>query len=75
MEPNGILKKIWKTVESTLDLSLIYFLVLGAIIILLSVPNPDSPLNYEAGKLLKQDPNKYVQTVMEWIRKYAQESK
>ena len=42
-----------------------------AIVLLLSSPNPNDPLNFEAGKLLREDKAQYFKTVMEWITNNA----
>lgn len=45
--------------------------VLLSLCSLLPQPNPDDPLVPEAARLYKTNPEKYNQTVREWVRRFA----
>lgn len=45
--------------------------ILMSIIALLDCPNPNDPLNREAGRLMQQDPDRYEMQVRSWTAEYA----
>ena len=48
--------------------------VLISISSLLSEPNPDDPINYEAASLFKKNIYEYYKTAREWSIKYAHQN-
>ena len=59
-----ILKHMWSPALSISK-------VLLSLSSLLSEPNPDSPLNGDAGKLMNKDPEEFNRRVKEWTAQYA----
>jgi len=45
--------------------------LIEAVRVLLNYPNPKSPLNHKAAKLLQNNEEKYKETVRDYIKKYA----
>jgi len=60
----GILGKDWTPTISLTG-------VVETIRNLLNYPNPDDPLNRDAAREMKKNPEKFKKRVKDWIRKYA----